>query len=153
MPICYHCGSEVSESFHCTKCGQSYCSLHKDPIDHECNIVIESLNFRSQQTPQITPSYTAQTQSIPQSVSQSTMQEGVVRGTSDGSYTCYRQEQAVPEDACSRLCRFRFFLSTTNATGKTIANPIITYNMVFQTWRFDAVFVARLKFGDSTSTI
>jgi Zn-dependent protease len=41
----------------------------------------------------------APTQSVPQDVSQSTMQDGVVRGTSDGSYTWYRQEQAVPEDA------------------------------------------------------
>lgn len=99
MPICYHCGTELSESFYCTKCGQSYCSLHKDPIDHECNIVIESLNLRPQQVSYTTPSYNAPTQEIPQVVSQSTMQDGVIRGTSDGSYTWYRQEQAVPEDA------------------------------------------------------
>lgn len=99
MPICYHCGTELSESFYCTKCGQSYCSLHKDPIDHECNIVIESLNLRPQQVSYTTPSYNAPTQEIPQIISQSTMQDGVIRGTSDGSYTWYRQEQAVPEDA------------------------------------------------------
>ncbi|MFX1447495.1 MAG: hypothetical protein ACFFCG_05100 [Promethearchaeota archaeon] len=99
MPICYHCGTEVSESFHCSKCGQSYCSFHKDPIDHECNIVIESLNFRPQHTSQISPSYTAPPQEMPQSITQSTLQEGVIRGTSDGTYTWYRQEQAVPENA------------------------------------------------------
>ena len=99
MPICYHCGTEVSEPFNCTKCGQSYCSFHKDPIDHECNIVIESLNFRPQQTSQITPSYTAPTQVTPHSVGQSSMTNGVIRGTSDGTYTWYRQEQAVPENA------------------------------------------------------
>ncbi|NVM43508.1 MAG: hypothetical protein HWN79_01210 [Candidatus Lokiarchaeota archaeon] len=99
MPICYHCGTEVSESFHCTKCGQSYCSFHKDPIDHECNIVIESINFRPQQTMEMSPSYITPTQAIPQDISQSTMQDGLIRGTSDGTYTWYRQEQAVPENA------------------------------------------------------
>ncbi len=99
MPICYHCGTEISESFNCTKCGQSYCSLHKQPIDHECNIVIESLNYRPQQSAQITPSYSAPPSVIPQNVAQSTMTESVVRGTSDGSYTWYRQEQAVPNNA------------------------------------------------------
>ena len=99
MPICYHCGTEVSESFKCTRCGQTYCSFHKDPIDHECNIVIESLNFTPQQTPQITPSYTAPTQVTPHSVSQSNVTGNVIRGTSDGTYTWYRQEQAVPENA------------------------------------------------------
>ena len=99
MPICYHCGTEVSESFNCTKCGQSYCSFHKDPIDHECNIVIESLNFTQQQASQITPPYTAPTQVTPHSVGQNSMTDGVVRGTSDGTYTWYRQEQTVPENA------------------------------------------------------
>ena len=99
MPICYHCGTEISESFNCTKCGQSYCSLHKQPIDHECNIVIESLNYRPQQSAQITPPYSAPPSVIPQNVAQSTMTESVVRGTSDGSYTWYRQEQAVPNNA------------------------------------------------------
>jgi len=99
MPICYHCGTEVSEPFNCTKCGQSYCSFHKDPIDHECNIVIESLNFTPQQASQITPPYIAPTQVTPHSVGQSSMTNGVIRGTSDGTYTWYRQEQAVPENA------------------------------------------------------
>jgi Zn-dependent protease len=99
MPMCYHCGTEVSESFNCIKCGQSYCSFHKDPIDHECNIVIESLNFTPQQAPQITPPYTVPTQATPHSVAQNSMTDGVIRGTSDGTYTWYRQEQAVPENA------------------------------------------------------
>ena len=97
MPTCYHCGTEVSESFHCTKCGQTYCSFHKDPIDHECNIVIESMNFRPQ--PQTTPSYTTSTPVASHSVAHTTAPGGVIRGTSDGTYTWYRQEQAVPENA------------------------------------------------------
>jgi len=99
MPVCYHCGNEISESFQCTKCGQSYCTIHHNPIEHECNIVIESLNFRSQQAPQTLPSYAAPNQVMPQSTTQSTMSNGVIRGTSDGTYTWYRQEQAVPENA------------------------------------------------------
>jgi len=91
MPICYHCGTEVSELFHCTKCGQSYCSIHKDPIDHECNIVIESLNF--------TPQYAVPSQTTPPFTQQSGLTESITRGTTDGTYTWYRQEQAVPENA------------------------------------------------------
>jgi Zn-dependent protease len=99
MPICYHCGTEISDVFHCSKCGQSYCSLHKDPLDHECNIVIESINFGSQPISQTTSSYSESPQVIPHYPSQTTTPDGIIRGTSDGSYTWYRQEQAIPEDA------------------------------------------------------
>ena len=96
MPICYHCGTDVPESFHCTTCGQSYCSLHKEPIDHECNIVVESLTFRPQQA---TPSFVSPNQVMAQSTPQSNMSGGAIRGTDDGTYTWYRQEQTVPENA------------------------------------------------------
>jgi len=49
--------------------------------------------------PQTTPSYTASPQIAPHSVSHSPTTGGVIRGTSDGTYTWYRQEQAVPENA------------------------------------------------------
>ncbi len=93
MPTCYHCGTENPELFTCSKCGQSYCSFHKDPIDHECNIVIESLNFTPQAVPQLTPQYVAPSQTTP------SFAEATMRGTTDGTYTWYRQEQAVPENA------------------------------------------------------
>ena len=96
MPLCYHCGTDVPESFHCTTCGQSYCSLHKEPIDHECNIVVESLTFRPQQA---TPSFVSPNQVMAQSTPQSNMSGGAIRGTDDGTYTWYRQEQTVPENA------------------------------------------------------
>ncbi|MFX0010062.1 MAG: hypothetical protein ACFE9R_07090 [Candidatus Hermodarchaeota archaeon] len=99
MPICYHCGTEISNTFHCSKCGQSYCSLHKDPLDHECNIVIESINFGSQPISHTTPSYSESPQVVPHYSSQTVTPDGIIRGTSDGSYTWYRQEQAIPEDA------------------------------------------------------
>ncbi len=99
MPICYHCGTENSELFSCSKCGQSYCLIHKDPIDHECNIVIESLNFTLQSTSQLTPQYTAPSQTTPLLTEQSGLTEIITRGTTDGTYTWYRQEQAVPENA------------------------------------------------------
>ena len=99
MPKCYHCGNENLELFGCSKCGQSYCSIHKDPIDHECNIVIESLNFTPQATPQLTPQYTTPTQTIQPFSEQSGLTETITRGTTDGTYTWYRQEQAVPENA------------------------------------------------------
>jgi len=99
MPKCYHCGTENPELYGCSKCGQSYCSLHKDPIDHECNIVVESLNYTSHATPQLTPQYAAPSQTTPSFTEQSNFTETTTRGTTDGTYTWYRQEQAVPENA------------------------------------------------------
>ena len=28
MPICYHCGEEHHQLFHCNECGHDYCSIH-----------------------------------------------------------------------------------------------------------------------------
>jgi len=99
MPICYHCGTENPELFKCSKCGQSYCYLHQNSIDHECNIVIESLNFTPHATPHLTPQYAAPSQTAPTFTEQSSLTETITRGTTDGTYTWYRQEQAVPENA------------------------------------------------------
>ena len=100
MPKCYHCGVEVLETFNCTKCGQNYCSLHKNPIDHECNIVIESQNL--QQYQQSPPTYVESSQ-IPFSQQEHMYQQQLtpseVRGTTDGTYIWYRQEKSVPENA------------------------------------------------------
>jgi len=98
MTICYHCGEEIpqNEVYHCDKCGQNYCGLHKDPVSHECNIVIESFRSPQIQTPESTyrevPSYQQQYTDQPTTVS-------AVRGTTDGSYNWYRQERHVPENA------------------------------------------------------
>jgi len=98
MAICYHCGRETSDLYYCSKCGQSYCSLHKEPVDHECNIVIESLKL--QQTP-LSSTYI----DTPQIISTQSTQEVVnssdtiVRGTIDGTYTWYRQEKQIPDNA------------------------------------------------------
>ncbi|MFX0017424.1 MAG: hypothetical protein ACFFAK_09425 [Promethearchaeota archaeon] len=98
MAICYHCGRETSDIYYCSKCGQNYCSLHKESIDHECNIVIESL--RLQQTPSSSTYIDA-----PQIISAYSTQEvanssdSLVRGTVDGTYTWYRQEKQIPDNA------------------------------------------------------
>jgi len=98
MTICYHCGEEITQNevYHCDKCGQNYCGLHKDPVSHECNIVIESLRTQQIQTPESTyrevPSYQQQYTDQPTTVS-------AVRGTTDGSFNWYRQERHVPENA------------------------------------------------------
>jgi len=98
MAKCYHCGDEVYETFQCSECGQNYCTLHREPINHECRIVKESL---SAPQPQI-PSHTYTDVSTPQYQQQYTGVEptsGVVRGVSDGGYTWYRQEKLIPENA------------------------------------------------------
>ena len=99
MTICAHCGEEISgDPFYCSECGQNYCILHKEPINHECNIVKES--FSPQQPPIAT--YTEPPQILDISLEQNygeQMTPGIVRGTTDGTYTWYRQESLVPENA------------------------------------------------------
>ncbi|MFX1410989.1 MAG: hypothetical protein ACFFA6_11595 [Promethearchaeota archaeon] len=102
MPNCYHCGEEILESefFRCSECGQIYCSMHRDPINHECNIVKENINLQLFQPS--TPSYvdSAQISPIPQtSRYQQQLAQEEVRGTIDGTYTWYRQENLIPENA------------------------------------------------------
>ena len=101
MANCAHCGDEIiGESFHCNECGYNYCLRHKDPVNHDCNIVKESL--RLHQTPQATQTYNQMQQPTPISQEytyQQPVTPGVVRGTTDGTYTWYRQESQVPVDA------------------------------------------------------
>jgi len=83
MPTCYHCGENVSETYYCEQCGKNYCSLHKNPIVHECNLIIE-------------------TEKIPTNSSSFQSSSGtdtILRGTTDGTYTWYRQEKQVPDNA------------------------------------------------------
>ncbi|MCK4286502.1 MAG: AN1-type zinc finger domain-containing protein, partial [Candidatus Lokiarchaeota archaeon] len=64
MAGCAHCGNDImGEPFFCSDCGQNYCSLHKDPIDHECNIIREDLNMQQMQPS--TTSYTEYSQVSP----------------------------------------------------------------------------------------
>lgn len=100
MTICYHCGEEIpqNEVYHCDKCGQDYCGLHKDPVNHECNIVIESLRSQQIQTPESTYREVPSDQYQQQYTDQPTT-VSAVRGTTDGSFNWYRQERHVPENA------------------------------------------------------
>ena len=90
MPICYHCGESVTETHICERCGKTYCSIHKNPIDHECNLVIEAekiqtnltTNYETQRAFQVPSGYRSE-----------------LRGTTDGTYTWYRQEKQIPDNA------------------------------------------------------
>jgi len=101
MANCAHCGQEIiGEPFHCSECGYNYCTIHKEPVNHDCNIIKESLNI--QQTPTVVQSYNQVTQPSPIPQEQTYQQpgtSGVIRGTTDGTYTWYRQESQVPVDA------------------------------------------------------
>jgi Zn-dependent protease len=100
MPLCYHCGEEIPQNgvFQCDKCGQNYCALHKNPVDHECNIVRETLNNPQSQVPVSTyvepTSITAQQQYTERRSTDSSL-----RGTTDGSYNWIKQERLIPENA------------------------------------------------------
>jgi len=97
MASCAHCGNDImGEPFFCSDCGQNYCSLHKEPIDHECNIVRENNSMQQLQTS--TPSYT---QVSPTHHEQEYQQSptGITRGSTDGTYTWFRQETQVPANA------------------------------------------------------
>ncbi len=98
MAKCEHCGQEVSELFYCSECGQNYCALHKEPIDHECSIIKESLKMQQIQTPppvysEVAPNNYGQQVSSSETISSET------RGTTDGSFTWYQQERHIPENA------------------------------------------------------
>ncbi|MFX0140912.1 MAG: hypothetical protein ACFFDN_45155 [Candidatus Hodarchaeota archaeon] len=102
MPTCYHCGNQYTDDFQCSQCGQNYCSLHRDPIEHECNIVKETISMQEIQTS------TRYSQELPQdslfsqnSSYQQSDTSSLVRGTTDGSFTWHRQEYMVPENAFS----------------------------------------------------
>lgn len=114
MPLCYHCGEEVSQVFHCDQCGQNYCSYHQDPISHDCNIVRETLHMSQMQA--ASPGFVQVPRSGPtiqdriyeqqrpsaayqQPAMGGTSSAASVRGTTDGSFTWYRQESAIPENA------------------------------------------------------
>jgi Zn-dependent protease len=101
MANCAHCGEEISGvPFHCNDCGYNYCFRHKEPINHDCNIVSEGAGY--QQSPITTQPYsqTPQISPVPQEQPyQQPVTPGVVRGTTDGTYTWYRQESQVPVNA------------------------------------------------------
>jgi Zn-dependent protease len=101
MTNCAHCGDEIIGSpFHCSECGQNYCNIHKHPIDHECNIVKEGLGL--QQLPSSTSSYVDMPQVSTPQQGQIQHQEhppGIIRGTTDGTFTWFRQEAQIPVDA------------------------------------------------------
>jgi len=97
MAKCYHCGEDFPENaiFRCSNCGQNYCTLHREPINHECNIIKETLRFQQSQAP--TPTY-AEIHSRGYQP-QYTSYNSEVRGTTDGSFTWHRQESSIPENA------------------------------------------------------
>ncbi|MHA1986712.1 MAG: hypothetical protein ACW98D_08745 [Promethearchaeota archaeon] len=97
MASCAHCGNNImGEPFFCSACGQNYCSLHKEPIDHECNIVKENISMQ-----QLQPTTTSYAQVSPTHNEQEYQQSppGIARGTTDGTYTWFRQETQVPVNA------------------------------------------------------
>jgi Zn-dependent protease len=100
---CYHCGELFSQTFRCDKCGQEYCNRHKDPIDHECNLVRESLNMQDNPSNQqggfnYENSYAQRPQWTEQTPSPN-RRRTERRGTTDGSFTWYREQRYVPENA------------------------------------------------------
>ncbi|MFW9998941.1 MAG: hypothetical protein ACFE9Q_11540 [Candidatus Hodarchaeota archaeon] len=101
MPNCAHCGEEIiGDPFKCNDCKYFYCTRHEDPINHDCNIIRESLILEES-------SITNQTYNIPPQVIHMSHEEtyqqsdtpGIIRGTTDGTYTWYRSESQVPVDA------------------------------------------------------
>ncbi|GAG68237.1 unnamed protein product, partial [marine sediment metagenome] len=81
-------------------CGYNYCARHKEPENHDCNIIRESSGLQqSISTPQ-TYSQEPQVASISHDQTyQPPSTPGVTRGTTDGTYTWYRQESQVPVNA------------------------------------------------------
>jgi len=101
MANCAHCGDEIiGDPFFCSGCGYNYCLRHKEPENHDCGVVRDSTSF--QQTPTTTQTFSQSPQVAPISQEQLHQQPatpGPVRGTTDGTYTWYRQESQIPVDA------------------------------------------------------
>ncbi|NVM34692.1 MAG: hypothetical protein HWN81_03790 [Candidatus Lokiarchaeota archaeon] len=101
MANCAHCGDEIiGDPFYCSECRYNYCLRHKEPENHDCSVLGDSTSF--QQTPTTTQTYSQSPQVVPISQEQLHQQPttpGVVRGTTDGTYTWYRQESQIPVDA------------------------------------------------------
>ncbi|MFX1273980.1 MAG: hypothetical protein ACFFBP_02245 [Promethearchaeota archaeon] len=105
MPICYLCGEEFHQLSHCHECGHDYCNLHIDKDIHGCQLMKEEHTHQPYATPQ--PTYTNVMESRPQisnfqpSPQQIVQTTGPIRGTTDGTYTWYRSEMSIPENAFS----------------------------------------------------
>ncbi len=97
MVKCNHCGTEIiGDSFFCNDCGQTYCQIHQVPLNHECNIIRESLTSHQIETPDINYNEYSQVSLTHQ---EQEFSPTVVRGTTGGSYTWYRQDIHIPIDA------------------------------------------------------
>ncbi|MBY9006188.1 MAG: hypothetical protein KGD63_05475 [Candidatus Lokiarchaeota archaeon] len=102
MSNCYHCGNEFENLHYCNNCGQYYCYLHKEPLDHECNIVKETLGminnqFSSSNNP---ISDVSSPHRYPQQTSMPSNEiENSSEARSDGNFTWYRRESNIPENA------------------------------------------------------
>jgi len=95
---CFHCGEEIiGQSFYCKECGQNYCVFHKDPIIHECNLVKENNEIKVYPQPSI--SYTERFIPPQEQISSHQSTSGFLRGTTDGTYTWYREEIQIPVNA------------------------------------------------------
>jgi len=101
MANCAHCGDEIiGDPFYCDRCGYNYCARHKEPENHDCNIIRESSGL--QQSISTPPTYSQEPQVASISHDQTYQPPstpGVTRGTTDGTYTWYRQESQVPVNA------------------------------------------------------
>ncbi len=107
MPNCYHCGKEYEELNYCNNCGQYYCYLHKEQIDHECNIVKEAgemINNQFNSNNQTVPYFSSsQEDSTFEGVSHPSLSsneaESLSGSRTDGSFVWYRRESNVPQNA------------------------------------------------------
>ncbi|MBN1214104.1 MAG: hypothetical protein JXA99_01555 [Candidatus Lokiarchaeota archaeon] len=98
MPYCYHCGNESENLYYCSTCRQSYCYLHKESIDHECNIVKETLEMNNAQINPIS-NITSPNDFSQQPSRSSNITSNTTEARSDGSFTWYRRESNIPENA------------------------------------------------------
>ncbi len=106
MVKCNHCGIEIiGDSFFCNDCGQTYCHMHQVPLNHECNIIRESMTSHQIETPDLNYDEYSQVSVTHQ---EQEFSPTVVRGTTGGSYTWYRQDIHVPVDAFDPNSEIKF---------------------------------------------
>ncbi|MHA1803732.1 MAG: hypothetical protein ACTSU4_04280 [Promethearchaeota archaeon] len=109
MPKCDHCGNEVEETYFCSQCGFHYCFLHVKPEDHECSIIkSQGLTIQETFSPVEPQQWNQEMDTIQHHPPMDDTSQRVKRGTTDGSYTWYREEVYIPENAFDPASGIKF---------------------------------------------
>ncbi len=97
---CYHCGESHENLKTCPNCHKEYCTYHINPIDHNCDFVIHNENIELYQGDFHINQYEGDSD-IRVISSQNYLQSEKFEPIYDETYTWYREETSIPQNAFS----------------------------------------------------